>query len=149
MTGSSNTGYRWASEQMVVHNFAAFSSLGVLNTKLASAYHHESNGHAECAVREVKKLLAKTPSYDAFRQMLRSYRNCPRYDGLSPAQWYVSRRQRTDAVAFPATYNHIPDAMIAKHKAKRRNKMGKLHTHTDQTSRQKSTGCSSIQSNLA
>ena len=54
---------------------------------LASAYHHESNGHAKCAVREVKKLMAKTPSYDAFCRALRSYHNCPRYDRLSPAQW--------------------------------------------------------------
>ena len=42
--------------------------------ELASAYNHESNDHAECAVREVKKLLAKTPSYTAFRQALRGYR---------------------------------------------------------------------------
>ena len=55
--------------------------------ELSSAYHHESNGHAECAVREIKKLLAKTPSYKAFQQALRNYRNSPWYDGLSPAQW--------------------------------------------------------------
>jgi hypothetical protein len=105
--------------------------------ELASAYHHESNGHAECSVREVKKLLAKTPSYNAFRRALRSYRNCPRYDGLSPAQWYVSRRQRTDAVAFPAAYDRIPDATIAKHEAERRKKAGKLRSHADKSSRQK------------
>ena len=57
----------------------------------SSAYHHESNGHAKCAVREVKKLLAKTPLYEAFRRALRSYRNCPTYDGLSPAKWYFNR----------------------------------------------------------
>jgi hypothetical protein len=105
--------------------------------ELASAYHHESNGHAECAVREVKKLLAKTPSYNAFRRVLRSYRNCPRYDGLSPAQWSVGRRQRTDAVVFPAAYDRIPDAVIAKHEAKRREKAGKLRSHADKSSRQK------------
>jgi hypothetical protein len=57
-----------------------------IHLELASAYHHESKGHAECAVKEVKKLLAKTPTYEAFRRALRSYRNCPRYDSLSPAQ---------------------------------------------------------------
>ena len=53
--------------------------------ELASAYNHVSNGHAECAVREVKKLLAKTPSYTVFCRVLRGYRNCPRYGRLSPA----------------------------------------------------------------
>ena len=53
--------------------------------ELASAYNHVSNGHAECAVREVKKLLDKTPSYTVFCRVLRGYRNCPRYGGLSPA----------------------------------------------------------------
>ena len=38
--------------------------------ELSSAYHHESNGHAECAVREVKKLLAKTSTYKDFQQAL-------------------------------------------------------------------------------
>ena len=67
--------------------------------ELSSAYHHESNGHAECAVREVKKLLAKTSTHKQFQQALRNYRNCPRYDRLSPAQWYFGRRQRTEAAA--------------------------------------------------
>jgi hypothetical protein len=88
-------------------------------------------------VREVKKLLAKIPSYDAFRRALRSYRNCPRYDGLSPAQWSVGRRQRTDAVAFPAAYDRIPDDVIAKHEAKRREKAEKLRSHADKSSRRK------------
>jgi hypothetical protein len=38
--------------------------------ELSSAYNHESNGHAECTVREMKKLLTKTPSYIAFRRAL-------------------------------------------------------------------------------
>ena len=105
--------------------------------ELASAYHHELNGHAECVVREVKKLLAKTPSYEAFRRALRSYHNCPRYNRLSPTQWYVSQRQPTDAVGFPGAYNRIPDDIIAKHEARRRKKAGKLRSHADKTSRQK------------
>ena len=73
--------------------FKSWCSKHHIRHELASAYHHKSNGHAECAVRKVKKFLAKTPSYEAFRRALWSYRNCPRYNGLSPAQWYVSRRQ--------------------------------------------------------
>ena len=103
--------------------------------ELSSAYSHELNGHAECAVREMKKLLTKTPSYIAFRNALRGYRNCPRYDGLSPAQWCVGRRQRTSAVAFPAAYDRIPDATIALHEAKRRKKAGKLRSYKIKSSR--------------
>ena len=101
--------------------------------ELASAYNH-----AECAVREVKKLLAKTPSYTAFRRALRSYRNCPRYDGLSPAQWCVGRRQRTDAVAFPAAYDRVLEATITRHEAERRKKARKKEAHENKSSRYKS-----------
>ena len=51
------------------------------------------------------------------------------------AQWYVSRRQRTDAVAFPAAYDRIPDATIALHKAKRRKKAGRLRSYANGSSR--------------
>merc|ERR1712020_229292 len=34
--------------------------------ELASAYHHESNGHAESAVRDVKHLLEKTKTWKEF-----------------------------------------------------------------------------------
>ena len=105
--------------------------------ELSSAYHHESNGHAECAVREVKKLLAKTSTHWQFQQALRNYRNCPRYDGLSPAQWYFGRRQRTEAVAFPSAYARIPDHIVAEHEAQRRRKTDKLRVHADRPSRPK------------
>ena len=35
------------------------------------------------------------------------YRNTPRIDGLSQAQWYLGRRQRTSAVAAPKAYERI------------------------------------------
>ena len=105
--------------------------------ELSSAYHHESNGHAECAVREVKKLLAKTSTHKQFQQALRNYRNCPRYDGLSPAQWYLGRRQRTEAVAFPSAYARIPDQTFADHEAQRRKKTEKLRIHANRPSRPK------------
>ena len=74
-------------EATVAHSLVAWCAKHNICHELASAYHHESNGHAKCAVREVKKQMAKTPSYEAFCRALRSYRNCPRYDGLIPAQW--------------------------------------------------------------
>ena len=63
-----------------------------------------TKGHAECGVREMKHLLGKTKSYEKFRFTLREWRNTPRYDGLSPAQWLYGRRQRTEAVAIPQVY---------------------------------------------
>ena len=103
--------------------------------ELSSAYHHESNGHAECAVREMKHLLGKTESFDDFRNALREWRNTPRYDGLSPAQWLFGRRQRTDAPAIPAAYDRIPDAKFAEHEARREEKMDKHRSYSDQSSR--------------
>ena len=103
--------------------------------ELSSAYHHESNGHAECAVREMKHLLGKTESFNDFRNALREWRNTPRYDGLSPAQWLYGRRQRTDAPAIPAAYDRIPDAKFAEHEARREEKMDKHRSYSDQSSR--------------
>ena len=100
-------------------------------------YHHESNGHAKYAVREDKKLLAKTTTYGAFRQALRNYRNCPRYDGLSPAQRYFGRRQCTEVVAFPSAYNRIPEHVIANHEFQRRRKTGKLQADANKSLRPK------------
>ena len=69
----------WCKEQDIKH-------------ELSSAYHHESNGHAEVGVREMKNLLAKAKTYKAFRHALREWRNTPRYDGLSPSQWLTGHR---------------------------------------------------------
>ena len=75
--------------------------------------------------------------YRAFQQALWNYRNCPRYDGLSPAQWYFGRRQRTEAVAFPSAYERIPDCIVAEHELQRQRKTDKLRTHANKSSRPK------------
>ena len=85
-------------------------------SELSSSYNHQANGAAECAVREMKKLLEKTDqNWNRFRRALREYRNTPRFDGLSPAQWLFGQRQRTDAVASPMTYARISDEQFKKH----------------------------------
>ena len=62
--------------------------------RLSSPYNHESNGHAEVGVREIKHLLEKTSrNWNKFRRALREYRNTPQFDGLSPAQWLFGHRQ--------------------------------------------------------
>ena len=62
----------------------------------SSAYHPESNGHAEQAVKSAKHLLRKLNSNLAqFRSHLQAWRNTPRADGFSPAQLFFGRRLRT------------------------------------------------------
>ena len=76
----------------------------------SSAHHHESNGHAEVTVREMKHLLEKTNSWENFQHALLEWRNTPRqHDKLSPAQWFLGRRQRTEAAALPEAYQRISD----------------------------------------
>ena len=93
--------------------------VGIIH-ELSSAYHHESNGHAENAVREMKKLLAKTSNFMEFRRALREFRNTPRFDNLSPAQWLFGRRQRTDVPALPQAYERLSNEEIRFFEAQRR-----------------------------
>ena len=83
----------------------------------------------------MKHLLGKTGSYDKFRFALREWRNTPRYDGLSPAQWLYGRRQRTEAVAIPQAYERITDSKFSEHETRREEKMEKGKTTADQASR--------------
>ena len=112
----------WCKENNIVH-------------ELSSAYHHESNGHAESAVREMKHLLEKTKSFQSFRKALLEYRSTPRYDGLSPAQWLFGRRQRTEAAALPSAYDRIKDSEIFNHESRRREEMRKQKSNDDQSSK--------------
>ena len=83
----------------------------------STPYHHESNGHAEVAVREMKHLLEKTDTnMKKFRSALMEWRNTPRRDdSLSPAQWFLGRRQKTQAIALPSAYERIPDEVLRNH----------------------------------
>ena len=98
--------------------------MGIIH-ELSSAYHHESNGHAEVAVRDMKRLLEKTSSWREFREALREYRNSQRYDGLSPAQWLFGRRQRTHAPAMPQAYNRLSNEEINQYDSRRREEVEK------------------------
>ena len=90
----------WCESRSIVH-------------ELSSAYHHESNGHAEVTVREMKHLLEKTGSWKKFKKALPEWRNTPRqHDKLSPAQWFLGRRQKTEAAALPDAYKRIPNETL-------------------------------------
>ena len=93
----------WAKKENITH-------------ELSSPYHHQSNGHAEVTVREMKHLLTKMErNWQKFRLALREYRNTPRFDGLSPSQWLTGYRQRTDAPAAPSAYERITDEQLKSH----------------------------------
>ena len=83
----------------------------------------------------MKHLLGKTKSYHTFRVALREWRNTPRFDGLSPAQWLFGRRQRTDTAASPLAYERISDQQFKAHETKRGERIEKRKTHFDQASR--------------
>ena len=97
----------------------------------SSAYHPESNGHAEVTVREMKHLLAKTENWRKFRSALLEWRNTPRYDGLSPAQWVFGRRQRSENVALPSAYDRIPNEVMSGHEARRGRMMEEIKKYFD------------------
>ena len=83
--------------------------------ELSSAYNPRSNGHAEQGVKTVKGLLKKTDNFEQFKIALCEWRNTPRYDGLSPAQWFCGYRQRTAAPAAPDAYKRISDETFIRH----------------------------------
>ena len=104
----------WAGEQEIKH-------------ELSSPYHHESNGHAEVTVREMKRLLSRTgQNWKKFKRALREWRNTPRFDGLSPSQWLTGYRQRTDAPAGPSAYLGVSDGQRSAHLERRR----RIHAKT-------------------
>lgn len=88
--------------------------------ELSAPYHPESNGHAEAGVKAMKTLLEKCSSdWVTFRSALLQWRNTPRSDGLSPAQWLFNRRQRTLNPAHPNNYSRLSDQQIAEAEEKR------------------------------
>ena len=103
--------------------------------ELSSAYYPESNGHAEVSVREMKHLLAKTENWKKFRSALLEWRNTPRYDGLSPAQWVFGRRQRTENAALPSAYEKIPDQVFRDHETRREEMLEKIKHDFDKGKR--------------
>ena len=72
-------------------------------------------------------------TYVEFRKALLEYRNTPRYDGLSPAQWYYGRRQRKEAAALPSAYDRLSQEQLDKHKALRRKRRKEKHQATSAT----------------
>ena len=102
----------------------------------SSPDHHESNGHAESTVKQMKYLLAKTGTWRNFRKALVEWRNTPRCsDDLSPAQWALGRRQRSSCPALPSAYDRLTDQDFSKALARREEMMAKVKNDFDKDRR--------------
>ena len=79
--------------------------------ELSSPEHHQSNGHAENAVKQIKYLLGKTGNnWQKFREALHEWRNTPRVsDGLSPSQLAFCYLQRSEVPALENDYQCVSD----------------------------------------
>ena len=64
------TGKKWWSP-LPLATIRFYETTSMLTRPLKKSYTSESNGHAESAVREVKKLLAKTDNFKELRSALR------------------------------------------------------------------------------
>ena len=82
----------------------------------------------------MKHLLEKTSrNWNKFRRALREYRNTPRFDGLSPAQWLFGHRQKTDAIAAPKAYARISDERLKQHLDRREKEHEKVKEQVDRS----------------
>ncbi|QQP41502.1 Uncharacterized protein FKW44_015903 [Caligus rogercresseyi] len=97
--------------------------------ELTSPYHSQSNGHAESYVKSMKHLLLKSESWRTFKESLLEWRNIPRDNGLSPAQWLFGRRLRTSIPATSSAYERITEKTFseARYKKEKIKDLSTLH----------------------
>jgi len=75
--------------------------------ELSSPYNPASNGLAEAAVKNVKRIIVKCARTNAdFPSAHAEFRNTPRADGFSPAQMFFGWRQRHSLPTLPS--HHLP-----------------------------------------
>jgi transposase InsO family protein len=90
--------------------FREFCAKHNIEHELSSPYNPQSNGLAEAGVKNVKRLLKKCRKAGKhFPSALLEWRNTPRADGVSPAQVFFGRRQRTLLPALPRV--NLPDSI--------------------------------------
>ena len=95
--------------EYVSHDMKDFMRRWGINHRLSSAYHPQSNGRAEVAVKAMKRLLldhvdeSGSMDTDAVMRGMLQLRNTPERDsGLSPAQVLLGRNLRDSLPAYPA-----------------------------------------------
>ena len=87
-----------SSSQYISREFKNFAKEYGFNHVTTSPYHHQSNGKAESAVKEAKKILRKTTASksDPYLALL-AHRNTPQERfSTSPAQRLFSRKTKTN-----------------------------------------------------
>ena len=89
-------------------HFEKFCEERKIRVETSSPYNPQSNGHAEAAVKTVKHLLKKCGGdWQRFREALLEHRNTPRSDGVSPAERFLGRTQRTALPRLPSAYESV------------------------------------------
>jgi hypothetical protein len=107
--------------------------------ELSSAYNPESNGHAEAAVKSMKLLVKKywesgNINLVKLRKAIMEWRNTPRSEGISPAQYVFGRRQRTSIPILPDGYKRISENEIQKGEKRREKSDETIKQYHDQGS---------------
>jgi hypothetical protein len=117
--------------------FNDFCNENAINHETTSPYHPQANGHAEAAVKSMKLLLQKfKTNWEDFQSSLLEWRNTPKNDGFSPAQWIFGRRQRTKIPGIPHLYHRIETERIREHEEKRNINKEKEKSRFDQKAKE-------------
>eukprot|EP00117_Sycon_ciliatum_P031337 scpid17782/ scgid3606/ Retrotransposable element Tf2 155 kDa protein type 1 len=90
--------------QFSSHKFAEFCKRWQVNHVMSSPHYPQSNGHAEAAVKAMKRLITKTTvngnlDTDDFRRGLLEWRNTPGSSGQSPAELLYGRSLQSFVIA--------------------------------------------------
>ena len=75
-------------------DFTRFCEDMGINHELSSPYHPASNGHAESAVKALKRALQKTAHGQNHMEILTAWRATPRSDGVTPNDAFFRRKVR-------------------------------------------------------
>merc|ERR1711911_463789 len=99
--------------QFASAEFADFAAKWGFRHVMSSPHYPQSNGHAESAVKAMKRLVQKASpaghlDNDIFNAALLEWRNSPNSDGLSPAEVIFGRQLRTLAPSHQS--NFIPQS---------------------------------------
>ena len=102
--------------QFVSAQFQSYCQDNEIVHELSSAYHSQSNGQAEAAVKRCEYLLLKHQGKfsSAFKEGLLAFRNVPHTASFSPAMFFTGRRQCTKLPLLPVQYEPVDLAAAEK-----------------------------------
>ena len=100
------------------NEFKEFCTRYKIQNQTSSAYHHESNGLCEAAVKAMKGLIKKTRNWREFEEALIEFRVTVRADGFSPADLFKGRVMKTQLPILHAM--HEPNALRQQEGGKKR-----------------------------